>query len=254
MLVYEITSTNKYNPLLLAVIMSGTAFVITSFFANLTVISAETYFKIVKPFHYLRLLTSRKCVAILAVLRILSFLAGVIVFLLCFFSTISVPMTCLEYLSQIDTVLFFVMDGIIAPNILLVTLCAAGLIRITIRHQYKIHRIQTEHRRVVTASGRGGAAVSDPGAVSRKNTVTSIVFFSSFLVCWIPILCAWNTLFIRKIHLSSVEILTALVCSSIVVLNQTAFGILIFMLRQSKYKIAVKKRVMILKSRLFETD
>ena len=216
-------------------------FVLSAFFLNLVVTATDIYIKISKPYEYLRIMNNRKCATILAVIWIVSLGSGLLMLLILLVqNSYSETLDFVAFIGKHANTVYVFFDGFVAPSIIFLSCLEIGLSRIMIKQQKEIH----------AARGPNLAVKQDFG---RMKILGSLVLFASFLICWFPLLCVWNVLFMLKIDLSSLKVIIILMCFSIVIINQTAFGVLVFMFRQAKYKNAFKQALKTLREKMLRS-
>ncbi len=226
----------SFSYTMMAFIVSLFIFVTSSLFMNLIAVAADIYFKIAKPLKYLRIVDTRTCLFVIIIIWMLSFVGATMFFLvLTLQNQTSEVLNFADFVGKHENTMYVFFDACIAPSILIATCFVIGLIRLSIVQHYKI---KDECRPDQLRDQR-----------RERKILGSILFLSSFLICWIPIICAWNVIFALKWHIRSVNIMTVVTCVSIVAINQTVFGVLIFVCRQSKYKTAMKQRLNTLKEK-----
>ena len=227
-----------HSYLVLAGFWSIQLFILSAFFLNLVVCATDIYIKIAKPYEYLRIMNNRKCAIILAVVWVVSLVSGLLMLLVFLVqNAYTETLDFVEFIGRHANIIYVFLDGFVAPNIIFLSCIVIGLLRIMIKQRKKIQ----------AARGPNLAMKQD---FEQKKILGTLVFFATFLICWIPLLCVWNVLFILKIDLSSLKMLIILLCFSVVIVNQTAFGVLIFMFRQAKYKKAFKQALITLKEKM----
>ena len=227
--------------LLMATFWSSFLFILSAFFLNIVVTSTDVYIKISKPYEYLRIMDNRKCALILAVVWIVSLVSGLLMLLVLLVqNSFHETLDFVTFIGKHAKTMYVFLDGFVAPSIIFLSCITIGLIKIMIE----------QHRKIQAARGHNPAMKQH---VERVKILGSVVLFASFLICWIPLLCVWNVLFILKIDLSSLKVIIILVCFSIVIFNQTAFGVLIFIVRQAKYKNAFKQALKTLKEKILRS-
>ena len=186
-------------------------------------------------------MNNRKCAIILAVVWIGSLVSGLLMLLVLLVrNSYSETLDFVAFIGKHANKMYVFLDGFVAPSIIFLSCITIGLLRIMIKQRSKIQ-----------AARAPNPAMKQP--FERRKILGSVVLFASFLICWIPLLCVWNVLFILKIDLSSLKMIIILMCFSIVIINQTAFGVLIFMFRQAKYKNAFKQALIILKEKMLRS-
>ena len=233
--------------LLMSAFWSILLFVQSAFFLNLLVVAADIYIKISKPYEYLRIMNNCKCAIILAVVWIVSLVSGLLILLVLLVqnqNSYSETLTFVAFIGKHANIVYAFVDGFVAPSIIFLSCVEIGLTRIMIKQRREIQ---------ATSMTRG------PNSAVKRNfervkILGSLVLFASFLICWIPLLCVWNVLFILKIDLSSLKVIIILMCFSIVIINQTAFGVLVFMFRQAKYKNAFKQALKTLREKMLRSS
>ena len=227
--------------ILMAAFWSILLFVLSAFFLNLVVTATDTYIKIAKPYEYLRIMNNRKCAIILAVVWIVSLVSGLLMLLVLLVqNSYSEILDFVAFIGKHANTMYVFLDGFVAPSIIFLSCLEIGLLKIMIDQQRKIQ----------AARGPNPAMKQH---FERVKILGSLVLFASFLICWIPLLCVWNVLFILKIDISSLKVVIILICFSIVIINQTAFGVLIFIFRQAKYKNAFKQALITLREKMLRS-
>ena len=227
----------SFSYTIMTFIVSLFIFVTSSLFMNLIAVAADIYFKIAKPLKYLSMVDTRTCLVIITTIWMLSFVGGMMVFLiLTLQNQTSEVLNFADFMEKHENTMYVFFDACIAPSIFIATCFVIGLIRLSILQHYKI---KDECRPDQLRDQR-----------RERKILGSILFLSSFLICWIPIICACNVIVALKWHIRSVNIMTVVTCVSIVATNQTAFGVLIFVCRQEKYKTAMKQRLNTIKEKL----
>ena len=214
----------------LAVCWSITTGIWTSFFLNLVLIAADAYYKISRPFEYVRFLNNRKCAYAIVIIWMVSFVSFAVSLLVLQFShSPHGKETIVELFGRHFVMYFIYLDVVMAPSIIIVAGFGVRLIRLARKQKRQIDNAAFVHVKVAVQKQK-----------ERKVTTTSIVYIAISVVCWFPVIVTWNIFYIFDIELSSRNLTTVLVCSSVILMHQTALGTLLFTIRQTKYKDALK--------------
>ncbi|XP_033628847.1 beta-1 adrenergic receptor-like [Asterias rubens] len=238
------TAVKAYTYPLIFILTWVMFFCIIGFFLNAVLLAADKWFKISRPFLYIRVVTRSNGTVCLSVIWATTLLGSLIIAIVRTATVYNLTRASVNGAFAFMSVI--IAYGIIMPSVTAITVLNIGILRIA-RQQARaiLPNVQQQQQPRVENDQPPPQFAGQQRGMNTRSTRQFSIFFMSFPVTWFPTAIFLHALYVSGSTRDNDWLVAALMIFSSIILFHTAFGTLILTLLQREYRQILKKNTRI---------